>query len=103
MRILARSLLTVVLLISLLPGCNAEPAPENDTWPPIETPPEEGAEMTCTYNEVQYPDGFVFGDDGGVARCTSRFNGLCGSGPFTGRSCIVSTDCYATCTHGHWR
>lgn len=100
MRIPARGLLVAVLL--LLTGCNAEPGP-GGTEPPTGTPPEDGTAQTCIYNEVEYPEGYVFGSDGGVVRCTGGANGLCNSGPLAGRSCIVATECHATCTRGQWR
>ncbi|QRN98639.1 hypothetical protein JRI60_06230 [Archangium violaceum] len=102
MRILARCLLAVVLGLPLLTGCNAEPEPGNNT-PIDETPTEDGTAKTCTYNTVEYPEGYVFGSTGGVARCTSRVNGVCDFGPLAGKSCAASTDCQAICANGEWR
>ncbi|WP_257453495.1 hypothetical protein [Archangium lipolyticum] len=102
MLILARGLLVAVLSVPLLTGCNAGPEP-GDNEPPGETPPEGGTERTCTYSDVEYPEGYTFGSDGGVARCTGRVNGVCDFGPLMGYACAVSTDCHATCIGGDWR
>lgn len=103
MSLSVRSFVAALLLAPLL-GCNAGPEPEDTA--PTQAPAAESsvhAMATCEYNGTQYPDGYVYGSNGGANRCSAKVNGYCTSGPFAGDPCVASGECYATCVNGTWQ
>ncbi|MFY2562283.1 hypothetical protein ACN469_32115 [Corallococcus terminator] len=58
--------------------------------------------QTCTYRGVTYADGQYYPDDG-TTGCSAKVNGRCMGGPFAGKACVASGQCYASCCNGVWR
>lgn len=58
--------------------------------------------QTCTYGGVTFGDGAYYPNDGSTI-CSAKDDGYCLGGPFSGRSCVSSGECYAECCNGVWR
>lgn len=58
--------------------------------------------QTCTYGGVTFSDGAYYPNDGSTI-CSAKDDGYCLGGPFSGRSCVSSGECYAECCNGVWR
>ncbi|NTX11617.1 hypothetical protein HUA74_09460 [Myxococcus sp. CA051A] len=57
---------------------------------------------TCTYGGMTFNDGEGYPIDGSTS-CSAKDDGYCLGGPFSGRSCVGSGECYARCCNGEWQ